>query len=292
VTGTIPVTADGDDIWIGVNGAVIHVDGRTNAQTRISVPSMQSSNGALLKAPDGLWVADYRGGKLRRVDPATGTIELEIDVKAPLGLVLVDHQVWVISGVTHGTYHVDGATGQLGPQIGDNFRTIVTASAGLAWEGRPGSQADSDEAVSLDMTTGAIVSTITVPQGTGCDVNGTVPTNIWAGCTIFELSDPAPRPIVRIDPGTSSVAATVTLANFVGMVVVDGVPWFITYASGDGGSGRTTLVAADPRTGRVIALLDLGELGPDDPVTTSSALWIPDEGGKRVVKYSLADLKP
>ena len=45
VKNTIPLTTDGTDVWVGVDGAVIHIDGQTNATQQIDVPDMSTGNG-------------------------------------------------------------------------------------------------------------------------------------------------------------------------------------------------------------------------------------------------------
>jgi hypothetical protein len=285
---SIPISSDGVDVWIGVTGAVIHVDGQTNAQTRVEVADMAQGNGALLIVPDGLWITDFRGSRVERVNPATGAVELQTSVPNPLGFLLMDDNLWVTSQGDEGVYPVDRTTGALGQKIGSTYQ--VTLGVGEFWEGQPGMLA-ADTLTRLDPSTGNTTGTITVPAGSACAIEGSFPDNVWAGCTVFARAH-SPMTVVRIDPATNAVKAQVTLPEYAGLAaVVDGVPWFFVVRR-EAGQDHTTLVAADPATGALVAALDLGALSPNLPVLTSRALWIPDEQGKRVLRYDLATLRP
>jgi hypothetical protein len=283
----IPISTDGEEVWIGVEGAVVRVDGRTNAQTRINVADMATGNGGLQIASDGLWIADYRASRIERVDPVTGAVQLQSSVSSPLAFLLLGDGLWVSSQGSQGIYPIDRSTGNLGPKIGTTYE--MTVGLGDFWEARPRDNA-ADALTRLDPA-GKSTGTVTVPAGSACAVEGSFPDNVWAGCNVFAGAR-SPMTVVRVDPVTNTVAARVTLPQFAGLAgVVDGLPWFFVLQR-DSGQDRTTLVAADPETGELIGALDLGALSPNLPVMTSQALWIPDEQGKRVLRYDLTDVHP
>jgi hypothetical protein len=80
------------------------------------------------------------------------------------------------------------------------------------------------------------------------------------------------------------------LPIFGGVVVANGVPWFFMPRK-TAGTTETSLVAADPATGALVAARDLGPLDLDDAVVTPSALWVSDEQGRRVMRYDFAALR-
>jgi hypothetical protein len=282
----IPIIAVGDDVWIGVDGAIIHVTGSTNAQRRIAVPAMRTGNGSLAMASDGLWIADWAGNRIERLDPATGRVELEADAPGPVGFIVQGDSLWVGSERNVTIYPVDRKTGKLGAKVGS--APGATTGLGQFWQGAAGG----DIITRLDPATGKVLGTVAVPAGSGCSVGGAFPDNVWAGCGKFPgMENPAGEVVARIDPATSTVVTTARLPIFGGVVIANGVPWFFVPRKG-AATTETSLVAADPATGVLLAARDLGPLDLDVPVVTASALWLSDEQGRRVVRYDLATLRP
>jgi sugar lactone lactonase YvrE len=280
------MTADGDDVWIGVDGAIVHVAGSTNAQRRIAVPAMRTGNGSLAMAPDGLWIADYAGNRIERLDPATGRVELAADAPAPAGFIVIGDRLWIGSERAKTIYPVDRKTGKLGAKVGS--APGATAGLGQFWQGAAGG----DIVTRLDPATGKVLGTVTVPPGSACGVGGAFPDNVWAGCgKLPGMENPAGDVVARIDPATGTVVTTARLPIFGGVVIANGVPWFFVPRRA-AATTETSLVAADPATGALLATRDLGSLDLDGGLVTSSALWVSDEQGHRVVRYDIGTLRP
>ena len=287
----IPIAADGDDLWVGIDGGLIHIDGRTLAKRQLDVPAMRTGNGALLVAADGLWIADYRGQRIQRVDPTTGAVELSASALGPLDLYLVGDDLWVGTGLDGGLHRVDRTTGSLGPKVGTTH--FATVGLGQFWSGSPPSPT-STSIGRLDPATGKVVSSVTVPKGMACGISGSFPDNIWAGCPhLPDAAQPAQTQVQRIDPATNGLTTVVTIPGTYNGVaaVVDGVPWFLA-GRFDAGKATYTLVAADPASGQLLAALDPGEMDPDGALATPAALWIPDEAGRRILRFDLSALHP
>ena len=290
-TDTIPLTTDGTDLWVGVDGGVIHIDGGTNATNRIDAPDMAGGNGGIAITPSGLWIADYHGGHIKRHDPTSGAVEVSGDASNPSVFYLVDGELWLGLGSSAGLVRVDQETGAVGPRIDD----ATVAAFGLGdiwigeWDGVLGDHPNADVITRLDPATGSPVGTITVPAGAGCAVSGEFPNNVWASCPADFGTCPANRIAVRIDPSTNTVAATAKICGNP-VVVIDGTPWFLAgYKQGT--DNANSLVSVDPATGRLLAQLDLGNIDPNVILTTGDALWMSDEQGDRVVRYDLTEVR-
>lgn len=288
VKNTIPLTTDGTDVWVGVDGAVIHIDGQTNATRQIDVPDMSTGNGEMVIASDGLWIEDYSGGRFLRIDPVTGAVEVTGPATvSPRTIFFVDDQLWIgTRGAASGAYLVDRATGALGPRIGTTNDFAI--GLGDIWMG--GQPQAANAITRYDASTGASTGTIDVPPGTGCVVGGSFPDNVWATCGADFGTCPANSVAVRIDPATNRVVTTARICG-TPVAVIDGTPWFLAGRM-DGAAIANSLVSVDPATSRLLAQFDLGKIDPDRIVLTDKALWISDEQGDRVVRYDLTSLRP
>jgi outer membrane protein assembly factor BamB len=291
VQDTIPLTTDGTDLWVGVDGALIHINGQTNATRRMDVPAMSTGNGEIMFATDGLWIEDYLGGRVLRIDPASGEVTSTVTISRPRTIHFVDGQLWIGTNQLPGAYLLDRTTGQLGPRIGTtNVFAIGLGNLWIGeWDSVEGDHTGADLISRYDASTGAPAGTIAVPPGTGCLVSGSFPDNVWAACPSDFGTCPGDRTAVRIDPAANEVVATARICG-APVAVVDGTPWFLAGRK-DGQAIAQSLVSVDPATGRLLAQLDLGELDPDVIVATDSAIWMSDEQGDRVVRYDFTALR-
>ncbi len=283
-SSAIPVVADGKGVWIGVDGAILHVNGQTDARTRITVPDMHTGNGHIAVAADGLWLASDSQSLIERVDPTTGSVELKASVQGPRDFIVVGKDMYV--GLkAGGFYPVDRATGTLGAKIPAGWAT----SKGAFW----GGSSDGTQVMRVDPATGAPLATIAVPGGSGCPFGESATGDIWSGCSVFQGADgPGGATVVEIDPNTKTVKSSLNVPGFSAVLVGDDALWFILPHQQDDGTIDSSLVAVDAATGHTTAVWDLGPLDADIPVMTSTAIWIPDEQGHRVLKFDLADLRP
>jgi hypothetical protein len=293
VADTIPLTTDGTNVWVGVDGAVIQIDGRTNATRRIEVAHMSTGNGSIAITPEGLWIEDHNGGRIERIDPATGAVELTASTAEPIRMLFVDDQLWIDSQEAPGAHLVDRETGSWGKSwIGST--NVFSIGLGSVWMGEwDGSRPEGDHSAAdlitrYDAITAAKLGTIAVPPGTGCMVSGAFPDNVWAGCPTDFGACPADRTAVRIDPATNKVVTTARICG-TPVVVIDGTPSFLIGRK-DGEDEAYSLVPVDPASGKLLAQLDLGKVAPNSVVATGSAVWISDELGDRVLRYDLTDL--
>lgn len=282
VTGSIPLTSNGTDVWVGVDGGFIHIDGQTNATQHVDVAALTTSNGEIAIASDGLWIEDQRGGRVERVDAATGVSMSTIAVQGPRWISYVNDELWIGTTGTPGAYLVDRVKGKLGPRIGTS--TVFAIGLGDIWLG------DGARVITrYDASTGAAHGTIDVPAGTGCRVTGEFPDNVWAACPADFGTCPAGRIAVRIDPATNRVLSTAKICGSP-VAIIEGTPWFLAGRM-DGQDIANSLVSVDPASGRLLKQFDLGKLDADVVVLTTAANWISDEENDRVVRYDFAALK-
>lgn len=291
VRDTIPLTTDGTDVWVGVDGALIHINGQTNVTRRIGVADMSTGNGEIMFAPDGIWIEDYSGGRVLRIDPSSGDVTFTVTISRPRTIHFVDGQLWIGTSELPGAYLLDRATGQFGPRIG----TTNVFAVGLGnlwigeWEGVEVDHPVADLISRYDASTGAPAGSVSVPSGTGCLVSGSFPDNVWAACPPDFGTCPADRTAVRIDPATNEVVATARICG-APVAVVEGTPWFIAGRK-NGQELAQSLVSVDPATGQLLAQLDLGALDPDVIVVTDSAIWMSDEQSDRIIRYDFTALR-
>jgi hypothetical protein len=290
-SSAIPIVADGEGIWIGVDGAIVHVDGQTNAQTRLTAPDMHSGDGPLALAPDGLWIGSFSRNLIERLDPSSGRVELKASAPEPVRFIVMGDGIWVGSHADRGLYPVDRTAGTLGTKIGQ--WTEWATGQGTLWTG-DAIDSSQDKVTRFDPATGTPLATITVPKGSGCGFLGrSFIGDVWAGCSVSQgEAGPDGATVVAIDPETNRVKNVVTVPAYGSGLVVDDALWFIVPRQQDDGTIASSLVVVDPATAQTTAVRELGPLDADLPVITSTALWIPDEQGHRVLKFDLADLRP
>jgi len=286
-SGTIAITTDGKDVWIGITGAVLRVDGATGATTRLPAPAMHTDDGSLGIASDGLWLANHNGNIIERLDPKTGKVELTASAPGPVGFHVIGDRLWVGSEPDAGIYPVDRTTGKLGKKIASTFQ--VTAGSGTIWQGEPDG-AKPSTIMRLDPSTGKPTATIAVPPDSGCGVRGDFPDEVWAWCSAFKTGGGATQ-VARVDPATNKVVTVASIPASSSVTVANGVPWFLVPNNGNG-LVTAQIIAVDPATGKAIAARELGPMDADLPLVTATGLWIPDEQGSRVLEFSLSSLKP
>ena len=77
--GVISLATDGSTVWAAGQGEILRIDGTTGTVDHLAAP-VATGDTFLLFADDGLWVTRLEGGKVYRLDPMTGAVELTIDL--------------------------------------------------------------------------------------------------------------------------------------------------------------------------------------------------------------------
>jgi hypothetical protein len=189
-------------------------------------------------------------------------------VAAPLALLspLLDHSEETDTGTEHGRA-VIGARIRLDPGITD-----VASSAGSVWV------VDGTGVTRLDAETDRIAARIDVP-GTGD--HGSIALgegSVWVTAP-ERRGDGTSGNLVRIDPATNQVTATVRVGGPISGVGIGGGWVWVTRPE----TGPGSLIRVDPGTGRVVDERPVGT-SPGPPVYAEGYVWVAstDEGVSKV----------
>ena len=196
-TGVIALTTDGKTVWASTNGAIVRIDTATNATRRLTAPTA-SGDTTLAIAADGLWATRFEGGKLYRLDPQTGAVQLSVDMPRAVRIAFVGSDLWVGREDVGKMFRVDRRTGAVGASLSQG--AYGTAGMGDIWFASDGSPT----ILRVDPSTGVTKATIAAPGESNCGIGGPFPDSAWTGCFGREVE---PRSAARIDPASNSLAA-------------------------------------------------------------------------------------
>ena len=194
---------------LGDRVTVIDVPDAREAEIGNSLESMAVSD-------DAVWVVSHRGGIMARIDPTTNqvvaVIESPIDPdcrpNACIGLggaAAVGQHVWLHNQYSETLKQIDAGTDEIVGTIPAADLGGLLAAHGLMWSSVEGAGG----AVGRDPASGDV--SVTVAEGIGQGPVGTAAGSIWfvgAEC----------RELVRVDPATGEVLATIPIDACVGDV--------------------------------------------------------------------------
>ena len=278
----ISIAGLGEHVWATGDGYLLRID-VTTGETATITTSVRAGSGSLGAARNALWHADWRGGMVYRLDPASGAVTGSVAVSRPVGVVATDDVIWVGSEGASGLTRIDPTSLELLGAI--DIRGNFAVGAGSVWF----AQRDRNRVLRLDAETATEEASITYPPAAqpdpskgagGCFVGGELPDAWWTWC-FLERGASTP---VRIDPQTNAASGWVSVGGSVsgGVLVIDGVSWFVL---------NDALVAVDGAD-HVKRIVRLGEgFGADNAIVFAGALWIPNEMAREVVRIDLAALR-
>lgn len=260
----VPITPDGVDVTELDDGAVgvADVDGEawtalidagqvlTGDGTRVDVGTAPLR---LVDTPDGVWVSVISDGRIVRVDPASGEVDLRVRLRPagsePEGLAYADGILWVVDQAHDRLVPVDSTTGDVGEalDVGGAPR-LVSAGTGGPWVSNYGGGSVSRVLTTVDSLPSPRVTTRRVPHCLGPQGLAEAGGVIWVACTIDGK-------VVGLDART--LQPVVTLDGLAGAdaVVADGDT---VYAIGQQGP---TVWAIDASTRKVVTTLVLDDAG-------------------------------
>ena len=278
----INIAAVNGVVWAVGDEVLLRIETATNATAELPIP-VGAGSGSIDAAADALWIADWSGGEVYRLDPANGAILATIPVAAPVGVIATADGVFVGSEAQGGVVRIDPRTDTVTREFPQ--RGGFAYGAGSLWF----AQRETGTVVRVGATTGDVEATVVVPPagrpgsdagGGGCFVGGRLPDAWWTWCfTERGASVPA-----RIDPVTNTATGFVHVGGSVsgGVVVIDDLSWFVL---------DDRLVAVDGLN-HVTRVVGLGDgFRSDDALVEGDSLWIPDEGDRRIVRIKLVDLR-
>lgn len=198
-----------------------------------------------------------------------------------VGVAATTDAVWVTRELSEGLIRLDPATNEVAAQIDVGKQpTVVAATASAAWVSNEG-----DGTVSrIDPATNTVSATITVGSPAGTGLSGVSPDGLFDqgiaaaddGIWVANITD---RTVVRIDPESSEVEATIQLEGVPAAVAVsESDIWVTTTVGGDTADDRTddsgSLVRIDRETDEITATLDTGEQIPHAVAVSDDAVWV------------------
>ena len=207
-SGAVWVT-NGFGVGDGPEGGVSRID--PVAESLEPAFGTPTGSEAIAWGADRVWVADSATGDVEVFDPVTHEVEPvplpagsgeaprpERIAVAPGGAV-----VWVGDAAAGRVFRMDAAS----PTAIDTF-TVTTPVTGLAptGDGVWVSGGADDRMTLLDAETGAVMTSLDVAE-TGCNE----PTAVAAGGDAIWVACSASRTLLRIDPGTRTIAGSLTL---------------------------------------------------------------------------------
>ena len=121
-------SASDDALWATVGDAVLKIDPRTGTSTRFTVPERRlHSDRGTRHVPDSIWVADYYGNRVVRLDRSTGAFIGDVLVGEPGGLQWQDG-LWVQDGGGGGVVRI-APTGDVDLRLPEAISYVVTPGA-------------------------------------------------------------------------------------------------------------------------------------------------------------------
>ena len=284
VTGTVNATflsADADGIWVTGDREAIHVDPVTNELSRIPVPLTDTNFTGVVAGAGSLWVADYDGHQVTRLDPATGTVQARIYVLNPVALTWQEG-LWVLRNKGGGLVRIDPSTNAIDLDIPSV--TAYALTPGTLWY-IESAQPDA-WLVEADPATGAVRSRTPVPYEVAGSMSVDASGNVYLWRRGITRSQ-----VAVIDAKTHVVSEVFNLMHNLigGITAVGGSMWGAT-APGEDGHSRLVELGPKGATGREEVLAP--GLDPDNPIVAFGSLWIPFDSHAALYRYPADALAP
>ena len=291
--GTQYAAGTADALWMPLanRGRVVRIEGVTGALVESAVVGdpaavdyLQSDPHSVVVADGAVWVAEAAARSIARLD-ATGAVERTIPVGAtPYALAYDGESLWVSSFNDDLVVRVDPLAERVIATFSVPHPTGIAAGAGAVWVVLH----RDDAVIRIDPVVDGLGAPIEIgPRGPD-DLCGRCIENVVVADDKVWLSDNFGRGVIRIDPETESVDATVPLPFRVWSVTAGGGS---IWASQVDDPGSDTFVAG---SGKGIARIDpttLEVVTADAPIFSVSwgadALWGLGVGRRGDVLYRI-----
>lgn len=258
---------------VGGFGGLSMIDPETN---RVSAnANVSDSANRVLRTQSSVWITNYQGDQIIRVDPGTNTVRSIFPFPGPDGIAKVGDSIVVASFDEGFVAKIDPASGEILRQVdvGGSPTALYNGDHGL-WV----TVFDTGELVRLDRS--SLVSNERIVVGAG-------PVGIGADATHLWVTNNDEGTVAKVDPETAEVVLTVEVGESPAEVVsVQGSAWVTV--SDDG-----TLVQIDAASGRILSITPLGGAiaggGPTGIDFAAGSLWIAMQGEQSVVRIVILD---
>jgi streptogramin lyase len=254
-------------VWVAVYGAgtLVRIDPRRAHVTRRFRVGRNACSVAA--TADALWVTRDRSDELVRVDRRTGKTRRTRVGREPFD-VAVTNSIWTTSFADGTVSRIDATTLKTVAllRVGGSPAGL-TLCGGRLWVG--GGRHD-DWLTSVDPVTNRLVR-----------VDVGVETPAWPRCIAGDIWSPTAHGIIRIDPQSHGVLATVALEGTIARVAagIDSLVW-VTDKEGN------RIIRVDPATNEIVDELPAGP-GAFDLVAAAGSMWVTSFAGSDVRRYVL-----
>jgi hypothetical protein len=218
-----------------------------------------------------LWVrvnanASGDAEEVQRIDPATGQTVARIQVGEGIGLGVGEGAVWAPN--TAGTLsRVDVATNSVVATIAlPTFAPYDAATTpGAVWVTALGEQGLSGSIAKVDPATDAVAANLTLPGATGAFFVAAGAGGVWVNTETG---------LVRIDPTTSAIVATVGTRFCEGGIAADATRVWTTLPCGARSGQSDSLFAVDPARNAIVARTFRDPLRAVDVAVGLGSVWV------------------
>ena len=220
----------------------------------------------VVSAAGSIWVGNDLG--VARVDPATNLVEATVPIGGVGDVAYGDGSVWVESYSADAVGQVDLATNTVPHTIHVDGPSGIAIGEGAVWVASP----VQGTITRIDPSNAATVATIEIatpaPGLAGLAVPGAGSIAIGGGAVWATVQNAGK--VVRIDPATNQIVATLNAGSYPSVAFADGSLWV-------GRDDDQTLRRIDPATNRVVATIKL-HATPFEISATQDGLWVTGDG--------------
>jgi YVTN family beta-propeller protein len=217
---------------------------------------------------DAIWVANYLGGSVSRIDPATNTVNATVVAGGkPVGLAADGAVLWVFNQADATATLVDTRTAKPVATVTTGVHAgWSTAQSGRIWV--PDFQGDSKQVVAIDPARRKVVAH--VPTGAAPILASFADGSGWVANT-------GDASVTRFDPATGRVQATIAVpGGAIGpLLATPGAIWVSVYEGG-------AVARIDPGRNTVAATITVG-VHPQKMIVVGSTLWLVEDGENDIV---------
>lgn len=258
---------------VGPFGAYAAIDPATNTVTATGLVASAATR--VLRTPSVMWVTNYDGNEIVRVDPIADVIYSTFSFPSPDGLAKDGHTLIVASHDEAFIARVDPGNGEILNQVdvqGKPTAVVVTADFGI-WA----AIFDTGELVQIDPESFDITARVIVGAG---------PVGVTVDAGLAWVANHEEGTVAVVDLTTSEVVETIAVgAGPTEVAVLRDHAWVTVTDAGN-------LIQIDTETYKIITQTPLGTSsrgGPTGIAVGNASIWVAVQGERSVVRVTLPE---